>query len=69
MYCICNYLCTYMYNGSHLLSQVDVLESQFSELLDRVNSTHDFESIKHAHESFVTAIQSQLFLSQQTVSV
>ena len=49
--------------------QVDVLEAQFSQLFDKIQSTHDFESIKHAHESFVTTLQSQLFFTMPAVSL
>ena len=48
--------------------QVDVLEAQFSQLMEKIQSTHDFESIKHAHESFVTTLQSQLFFTMPAVS-
>jgi gamma-tubulin complex component 4 len=48
--------------------QVDVLESQFSLLLQNITSTLDFESIKLAHERFVTTLQGQLFLLMPPVS-
>lgn len=48
--------------------QVDVLETQFSQLLEKIDSTHDFETIKHSHESFVTTLQSQLFFFLPPVS-
>ena len=48
--------------------QVDVLEAQFSQLSEKIESTHDFESIKLAHEGFVTTLQSQLFFTMPAVS-
>lgn len=48
--------------------QVDVLETQFSHLVERVSATHDYETIKHAHEKYLTTLQSQLFLTQPSVS-
>lgn len=57
--CVCDFVC---------LLQVDVLEAQFSQLTEKIQSTHDFESIKHAHESFVTTLQSQLFFTMPAVS-
>ena len=51
-----------------IILQVDVLEAQFSQLVEEIQSTHDFESIKHAHESFVTTLQSQLFFTMPAVS-
>lgn len=50
------------------MTQVDVLETQFSQLLNTVSSTHDYETIKHAHEKYLTTLQSQLFLTQPSVS-
>ena len=50
------------------LLQVDVLEAQFSLLFEKIQSTHDFESIKHAHEGFVATLQSQLFFTMPPVS-
>ena len=48
--------------------QVDVLESQFTLLLQNITSTLDFESIKLAHEHFVSTLQGQLFLLMPPVS-
>ena len=45
-----------------------MLEAQFSQLMEKIQSTHDFESIQHAHESFVTTLQSQLFFTMPAVS-
>ena len=48
--------------------QVDVIESQFSLLLESIRSTHDFESIRQAHCSFISSIFRQLFLQMPSVS-
>uniref|UniRef100_A0A673Z693 Gamma-tubulin complex component n=1 Tax=Salmo trutta TaxID=8032 RepID=A0A673Z693_SALTR len=42
--------------------QVDVLESQFSQLLQQINSTRDFESIRLAHDHFLTNLLAQSFI-------
>jgi gamma-tubulin complex component 4 len=43
--------------------QVDVLETQFSQLLNKIKSTHDFEAVKVAHSDFVKTLHSQLFFT------
>ena len=48
--------------------QVDVLETQYSLLVEKIKSTHDFETIKHAHSEFLSTLQSQLFFSLDPVS-
>lgn len=48
--------------------QVDVIESQFSLLLESIRSTHDFESIQQAHCNFISSIFRQLFLQMPSVS-
>lgn len=47
--------------------QVDVLDAQFSQLVSKINSTHDFESIKHAHEVYLNTLLTQLFTRLQPV--
>uniref|UniRef100_A0A2K5DF17 Gamma-tubulin complex component n=1 Tax=Aotus nancymaae TaxID=37293 RepID=A0A2K5DF17_AOTNA len=42
--------------------QVDVLESQFSQLLHQINSTPDFESIRLAHDHFLSNLLAQSFI-------
>ncbi|XP_032368052.1 gamma-tubulin complex component 4 [Etheostoma spectabile] len=42
--------------------QVDVLESQFSQLLQLINSTRDFESIRLAHDHFLSNLLAQSFI-------
>ncbi|KAI4830483.1 hypothetical protein KUCAC02_002113 [Chaenocephalus aceratus] len=42
--------------------QVDVLESQFSQLLQIINSTRDFESIRLAHDHFLSNLLAQSFI-------
>ncbi|GAB6032472.1 Gamma-tubulin complex component 4 [Chamberlinius hualienensis] len=48
--------------------QVDVLESQFCNLLHKVNSTRDFEKIKVDHVSFINNIVMRTFISVGKVS-
>ncbi|XP_060709516.1 gamma-tubulin complex component 4 isoform X2 [Hemiscyllium ocellatum] len=42
--------------------QVDVLESQFSQLLQEINSIRDFESIRLAHDRFLSNLLAQSFI-------
>lgn len=51
------------------VSQVDVLESQFSQLLQQINSTRDFESIRLAHDHFLSNLLAQSFILLKPVSV
>lgn len=48
--------------------QVDVIESQFSILLDKIHTTRDFEAIRLAHDQFITALLSQSFLLMRHVN-
>ncbi|XP_065885565.1 gamma-tubulin complex component 4-like [Dysidea avara] len=47
--------------------QVDVIESQFSLLLENIRSTHDFETIQQAHCNFVSSLYRQLFLQATSI--
>ena len=49
--------------------QVDVIESQFSLLLENIRSTQDFETIQQAHCNFVSSLYRQLFLQATSVSI
>ena len=44
-----------------------MIESLFSQLLDKVQSTRDFEAVRFAHEQFLTALLSQSFLLMKPV--
>lgn len=48
--------------------QVDVLEAQYSQLVEKINSTRDFESIRLAHDNFLTTLMAQSFLLMKPVS-
>ncbi|KAK6179894.1 hypothetical protein SNE40_012146 [Patella caerulea] len=48
--------------------QVDVIESQYGILLDKINSTRDFEAVKVAHENFLSALLAQSFVHMKSVS-
>uniref|UniRef100_A0A8D2PNF2 Gamma-tubulin complex component n=1 Tax=Zosterops lateralis melanops TaxID=1220523 RepID=A0A8D2PNF2_ZOSLA len=48
--------------------QVDVLESQFSQLLQQINATRDFESIRLAHDHFLSNLLAQSFILLKPVS-
>lgn len=49
--------------------QVDVLESQFSQLLQQINSTRDFESIRLAHDHFLSNLLAQSFILLKPVQI
>ena len=57
---VLNFLCN--------VYQVDVLESQFSQLLHQINSTRDFESIRLAHDHFLSNLLAQSFILLKPVS-
>ena len=47
--------------------EVDVLETQYSILLEKINSTRDFETLRLAHDHFITTLQAQPFLLMRQV--
>ncbi|CAL1526599.1 unnamed protein product, partial [Lymnaea stagnalis] len=47
--------------------QVDVIESHYKILLDKINSTKDFEAVKLAHERFLSSLLAQSFVHMRTV--
>ena len=47
---------------------MDVLEAQYSQLVEKINSTRDFESIRLAHDNFLTTLMAQSFLLMKPVS-
>lgn len=49
--------------------QVDVLESQFSQLLQQINSTRDFESIRLAHDHFLSNLLAKSFILLKPVRI
>ncbi|XP_070785515.1 gamma-tubulin complex component 4 [Enoplosus armatus] len=56
-----NHMAFFIDNLQYYL-QVDVLESQFSQLLQLINSTRDFESIRLAHDHFLSNLLAQSFI-------
>ncbi|XP_031558122.1 gamma-tubulin complex component 4-like [Actinia tenebrosa] len=48
--------------------QVDVLEAQYTQLIDKINNTRDFESIRLAHDNFITTLMAQSFLLMKPVA-
>lgn len=48
--------------------QVDVIESQFSILLNNVENTRDFEAIRLAHDHFLSSLLSQCFIHMKQIS-
>jgi len=48
--------------------QVDVIESQFSRLVEKMRGTRDFEECRLALETFVAKLQAQCFLQEKKIS-
>ncbi|XP_064620606.1 gamma-tubulin complex component 4-like [Lineus longissimus] len=48
--------------------QVDVIESQYSVLLEKIQATRDFEAIRLSHDQFITALLAQSFQLMKPVS-
>lgn len=61
-----NKLMFLMDNLQHYL-QADVLETNFSKLMDSVSKTNDFEKLKKAHATFLADVLSQSFLTITSV--
>ena len=47
---------------------MDVLEARYVELVDKINSTRDFESIRLAHDHFISTLMAQSFLLMKPVT-
>jgi hypothetical protein len=43
-------------------NQVDVLEVQFSELLKALSRAHDFDSVRRAHDLYLSHLAQDCFL-------
>eukprot|EP00697_Spironema_sp_BW2_P001933 gnl/Spiro4/12596_TR6663_c0_g1_i1.p1 gnl/Spiro4/12596_TR6663_c0_g1~~gnl/Spiro4/12596_TR6663_c0_g1_i1.p1 ORF type:complete len:769 (-),score=221.58 gnl/Spiro4/12596_TR6663_c0_g1_i1:104-2410(-) len=48
--------------------QVDVLETQFSILLQKLSTATDFETVSKAHDNYLAVIASQCFISVKLIS-
>ena len=44
-----------------------MLEAQYTQLVEKINGTRDFESIRLAHDQFVTTLMAQSFLLMKPV--
>ena len=58
---------TFLVDNLQYYLQVDVLETQYSILLDKINSTKDFETLRLAHDQFITTLHAQSFLLTRQV--
>ena len=47
--------------------QIDVIESNYQNLLDQISNSNDFEMIKRMHENFVQMLLQQSLLASNTV--
>ncbi|XP_066274429.1 gamma-tubulin complex component 4-like [Branchiostoma lanceolatum] len=47
--------------------QVDVLETQFSQLVEKIHATRDFENIRLAHDQFLSSLLAQSFILMKPV--
>ena len=54
-------------NLQHYL-MVDVIESQYSQLLSRLDRSTNFEEIRHAHDLFVNSVVAFTFVRNDTLS-
>ncbi|XP_067933538.1 gamma-tubulin complex component 4-like isoform X2 [Watersipora subatra] len=52
----------FLVDNLQMYLQLDVIESQHQEMLDRIDNSKDFEIIRSAHETFQTNLLSQCFL-------
>jgi gamma-tubulin complex component 4 len=57
-----------MDNLQHYM-QADVLETNFSRLMNAVSKTNDFERLKKAHATFLADVLSQSFSTVVSVSI
>jgi len=48
--------------------QVDVIESQFSRLVEKMRGTRDFEECRLALDTFLSKLQAQCFLQERLIS-
>lgn len=48
--------------------QVDVIESQYGILVEKINSTRDYEAVKLAHDHFLSALLAQSFVHMKAVA-
>ena len=46
----------------------DVLESQFSQLLDRLHQSTNFEELRHSHDIFLSSVISNTFVNNKPVN-
>eukprot|EP00058_Branchiostoma_floridae_P020808 XP_002606298.1 hypothetical protein BRAFLDRAFT_67538 [Branchiostoma floridae] len=46
---------------------VDVLETQFSQLVEKIQATRDFENIRLAHDQFLASLLAQSFILMKPV--
>ncbi|KAI8501363.1 Gamma-tubulin complex component 4 [Branchiostoma belcheri] len=52
---------------SVLILGVDVLETQFSQLVEKIQATRDFENIRLAHDQFLSSLLAQSFILMKPV--
>ncbi|CAD5116396.1 DgyrCDS5290 [Dimorphilus gyrociliatus] len=58
----------FIVNNLQFYLQVDVIEWEFSELLEKINKTMDFEHVSVAHDAFVTSLLTKSFLLTKPIS-
>jgi hypothetical protein len=49
--------------------KVDVIESQYSILCEKIGATHDFEAIRLAHDHFLASLLAHSFLLMKPVCI
>jgi hypothetical protein len=45
----------------------DVLESQYATLLKKIDSSTNFEELRHAHDVFLTSVTAHTFINNKPV--
>ncbi|KAL5004702.1 hypothetical protein ScPMuIL_018158 [Solemya velum] len=59
---------TFLVDNLQYYLQVDVIESQYGILLEKINTTRDFEAVKLGHDQFLSALLAQSFVHMKSVS-
>ena len=59
---------SYLITNLQIYVQIDVIESQFRTLIDRISNAEDFAEAERAHEAYLSALFGQTFLDISTIS-
>ena len=59
---------TFVVDNLQQYFMADVLETQFSTLLKKVEGSDNFEELRHAHDLFLSSVLTQTFVDNKPVS-